>query len=94
VPLSELLFFAVDRTESTHRAKVMRVEFVPPQPVCEPHYWVRSEQVLGMVLRQLNRRTKMLNRIDHESETSQAVFETISAHNERGVLSGIPLALW
>jgi hypothetical protein len=86
VPLLELLFFAVDSTESTHRAKVMRVEFVPPQPVSEPRYWVRSEQVLGMVLRQLNRRTKMLNEIDRESETQQPAFETISKYKEVGVL--------
>jgi len=49
VPLLELLFFAVDRTASTHRAKAMRVEFIPPQPVSEPRYWVRSEQVLAIL---------------------------------------------
>jgi len=49
VPLLELLFFAVDRTASTHRAKVMRVEFIPPQLVSEPRYWVRSEQVLAIL---------------------------------------------
>ncbi len=86
MPLLDLLLFAVDRTESMHRAKVMRVEFVPPQPVSEQRYWVWSEQVLGMVLRQLNRRIKMLNRIDHESETQQAAFETISEYKEGRVL--------
>ena len=40
----ELLSFAVDRTESTHGAKVMRVRFVPPQPISEPRYWVRPEK--------------------------------------------------
>jgi AraC family transcriptional regulator len=65
----------------------MQIEFVPPQSVTEPRHWVRSEQVLAMVLRPGS--IKMGVRRTELTEFRYVAGEMILPHRHEGKWIGL-----